>query len=113
MKLSRLIAELERTLARDGDREVHLSTDYPATHPVSRVWVGVDAPLVVIAAEGSVVRHPEITVSLVGLYDNPFAILGAVRAALPAAEREEFVAEATSGGDDHVLAVVREWVKVS
>lgn len=63
------------------------------------------------------IRHPDITVELVGSDGNAFAILGKVRKALQrggvdAAECEKFTAEATAGDYDHLLATCMRWVNV-
>jgi hypothetical protein len=63
------------------------------------------------------VKHPEVEVKLVGTDGNAFAILGKVRRAMvsagvPAAEVSEFVAEATGGSYDDLLATVMRWVEV-
>lgn len=62
-------------------------------------------------------RHPEVTVSidLKGEDGNAFVILGAVRQGLKdakvhAVEILEFMACATSGDYQNLLAVCREWV---
>ena len=62
-------------------------------------------------------RHPEITVRLIGNDGNAFAVLGAVsgalrRAGVPKEERDEFRAEATSGDYDNLLAICMKWVTV-
>lgn len=63
------------------------------------------------------VRHPEITVELVGRDGNAFNVLGLVtremrRAGVPAEERAQFMREATGGDYDHLLATVQQWVEV-
>lgn len=68
-----------------------------------------------VKTEGT--RYPAIEVELLGKDGNAFAILGRVRWALqresvPKAEIDEFFAEATSGGYDHLLSVVTQWVTV-
>jgi hypothetical protein len=62
-------------------------------------------------------KYPKITVRLVGSDGNAFAILGKVTKALraagvPQAERDEFMAEATSGDYDNLLATCMKWVEV-
>jgi len=62
-------------------------------------------------------KHPDITIPMVGEDGNAFAILGRVnremrRAGLTAEERAEFTAEATSGDYDHLLATVMKWFDV-
>jgi len=62
-------------------------------------------------------RHPEITIPLIGEDGNAFAILGRVnremrRAGLSADERKEFTDEATSGDYDHLLQTVMAWFEV-
>ena len=56
-----------------------------------------------------------VTVQLVGKDGNAFAILSRVQGAMrkagwTGAEIQEFVDEATSGGYDHLLATVMEYV---
>jgi len=62
-------------------------------------------------------RHPEIDVQIIGQDGNAFHVLGKVNRALKRAglsdeERAEFMAEATSGDYDHLLATVMAWVEV-
>ena len=62
--------------------------------------------------------HPEVVVRLTGTDGNAFAILGAVtralaRAGVAKAERDAFLAEATSGTYDNLLATAMRWVTVS
>lgn len=64
------------------------------------------------------VKHPEVSVQLTGQDGNAFAILGRVRTALrqagvPDDEIKEFMAEATAGDYDHLLATCMKWVDVS
>jgi hypothetical protein len=63
------------------------------------------------------IRHPEITVPLTGTDGNAFAVLAAVRAALRSAghgdEVAAFLAEATSGDYQHLLATCMRWVTVT
>lgn len=64
------------------------------------------------------VRHPEITVELIGHDGNAFAVMGAVkrelhRAKVPQAEIDEYLAEAMSGDYDHLLQTTLSWVGVS
>lgn len=63
------------------------------------------------------IRHPEITVKLVGEDGNAFSIIGRVqralrRARVPAEEVEEFRNEAMSGDYSNVLATAMRWVEV-
>lgn len=63
------------------------------------------------------VKYPDIEVQLTGKDGNAFAILGAVAAALrkagvSQAERDQYMAEATSGDYDDLLAVTMSWVEV-
>jgi hypothetical protein len=62
------------------------------------------------------IRHPEITVQLTGNDGNAYAILAAVRTALRTAGHNDevaaFLAEATSGNYDHLLATCMRWVTV-
>lgn len=60
-------------------------------------------------------RYPDIKVRLVGEDGNAFAILGHVSKAMRQAgiskqERDAFVAEATAGDYDHLLATCMRWV---
>jgi hypothetical protein len=63
------------------------------------------------------VRHPEIQVQLTGIDGNAYAILAAVRAALRDAghtgEVAAFLAEATNGDYQQLLATCMRWVTVS
>ena len=70
-----------------------------------------------IPVEGGPVRYPRISVRLTATDGNAFAVLGAVTAALRAAgapreEADAFVAEATAGDYDHLLATCMRWVEV-
>ena len=62
-------------------------------------------------------RHPEIKVQLTGNDGNAYAVLAAVRAALRSAGHTDevamFLAEATSGDYQHLLATCMRWVTVS
>jgi len=63
-------------------------------------------------------RYPEVTVKLVGEDGNAFAILGRVTRALrqagvDQAERAEFMAEATGGDYNDLLATCMRWVDVA
>lgn len=63
------------------------------------------------------IRHPEVTVQLVGQDGNAFAILGRVggalrRAGLPPGEVTDFHNEATAGDYDHLLQTIMRWVTV-
>lgn len=62
-------------------------------------------------------KYAEITifVYLNGPDGNAFSILGCIqrelkRLGVPKEERDQFIAEATSGDYDHLLATCREWV---
>ena len=62
-------------------------------------------------------KYPKVSVKLVGEDRNAFAILGRVlvamrRAGVPEEQRNEFIAEATSGDYDHLLQTVMEYVIV-
>ena len=62
-------------------------------------------------------KHPEITVTLIGVNGNAFNILGIVQrtmrhAGLAEDEIDQFFAEATSGNYDHLLATCMNWVSV-
>jgi hypothetical protein len=64
------------------------------------------------------VRHPEVTVQLIGRDGNAYAILGAVRRAMEAAgldpaEVDEFTRQATSSTYDNLLATCLRWVEVT
>lgn len=61
------------------------------------------------------IKYPDVNVALVGEDGNAFAILGRVtgalrRAGVDEAERDAFVAEATSGDYDNLLRTVLGWV---
>jgi hypothetical protein len=62
------------------------------------------------------VRYPDVEVQLTGQDGNAFAVLGTVRKALMDAgygdDVEAFLAEATSGDYDHLLATCMRWVTV-
>lgn len=63
-------------------------------------------------------KHPEISVQLVGTDGNAFALLGTVRKALRTAgvssdEISDFFDEATSGDYNHLLQTCMDWVDVS
>jgi hypothetical protein len=60
-------------------------------------------------------RHPDVQVQLTGQDGNAFAILGRTAAALrcagvPPDEIDAYLAEATSGNYDHLLATTMGWV---
>lgn len=64
------------------------------------------------------VKYPNIKVKLIGRDGNAFSILGNVKSALsrggvPKAEIDQFMTEAMSGGYDHLLRTVTQWVDVS
>jgi len=59
------------------------------------------------------IKYPDIKVQLTGTDGNAFAILGKVKRALPSDVRAEFVAEATSGDYNNVLATAMRWVSVA
>lgn len=64
------------------------------------------------------IRYPGLQVELVGEDGNAFSILGRVikalkRAGVSLEERDEFMAEATSGDYNHLLKTVLDWVDVS
>ncbi len=63
------------------------------------------------------VKYPNVTVRLVGESGNAFAILGRVASALrragaPREDVDAYMAEATSGDYDHLLATTTRWVDV-
>ncbi len=63
------------------------------------------------------VKYPEVSAQLTGRDGNAFAILGAVTKAMREAgvdkdERDAFIAEATAGDYDHLLATAMNWVDV-
>jgi hypothetical protein len=62
-------------------------------------------------------RYPHIEVKLIGEDGNAFAILGRVTQAMRRhgvsdAEVKSFMAEATAGDYDHLLATAIQWVSV-
>ena len=64
------------------------------------------------------IKYPDIEVDLSGGDGNAFAIMGAVskalrRAGVDKAERDAFMAEATSGDYDHVIQTAMAWVDVT
>lgn len=61
------------------------------------------------------IRHPEVQVQLTGTDGNAFAVLGQVAKALRKAgiDPTEFMAEATAGDYDHLLATCMKWVDVA
>ena len=67
--------------------------------------------------ETKTTKYPTIRVTLIGRDGNAFAILGAVTKAMREAgvdkdERAAFIAEATAGDYDHLLAAAMNWVDV-
>lgn len=63
------------------------------------------------------VKYPKIKVKLVGEDGNAFAILGRVqremrRGGVPKEEIDKFLAEATDGDYNHLLATCLNWVDV-
>jgi hypothetical protein len=52
-------------------------------------------------------------VQLTGSDGNAFAIIGKVKRALPSDVQAEFMAEATSGDYNNVLATAMRWVNIS
>ena len=68
------------------------------------------------AHDDSGVKHPDVTVKLVGQDGNAFMILGLVQKALRKAgygsECAEFIAEATAGNHDDLLCTAMRWVNV-
>ena len=62
------------------------------------------------------VKHPEVTIPLIGEDGNAFSILGRVQRAMRragiASEWDEFHAEATDSDYDHLLATVMGWFTV-
>lgn len=78
------------------------------------LWVAEDQRAVSMSGP----RFPQVEVELSGHDGNAFGILGRVSKALrrggaSAAEVKEYVAEATSGDYDHLLATTMRWVEVS
>lgn len=64
------------------------------------------------------IRHPEVTVELVGTDGNAFAIIGKVRQALrragvSSAEVKQFMTEAMQSDYDNLLLTVMRWVEVT
>ena len=61
-------------------------------------------------------KYPEITVQMAGQDGNAFAILGRCRVALRLAGRAgefpDFMADATSGDYNHLMATVFKWFNV-
>lgn len=62
-------------------------------------------------------KYPQVRVKLIGRDGNAFAILGACSQAARAAgidkaERDAFMAEATMGDYDHLLATCCKWFDV-
>jgi hypothetical protein len=62
-------------------------------------------------------KYPNLTVKLVGEDGNAFAILGRCRRAMRGAgidedEIDAFLAEATTGDYDHLLATAVRWLRV-
>ena len=63
------------------------------------------------------IKHPEITVKLVGQNSNAYNILGIClramkKAGLSKDEQDAFYKEATSGNYDHLLATCMDWFEV-
>jgi hypothetical protein len=60
------------------------------------------------------IKHPEITVQLIGNDGNAFAIMGAVSKALRRAgiDPTPYTNEAMSGDYDHLLQTTLSWVNV-
>ena len=58
-------------------------------------------------------KFPHIEVQLTGSDGNAFAIIGKVKRALPSDVQAEFMAEATSGDYNNVLATAMRWVNIS
>lgn len=61
------------------------------------------------------IKHPEVSVQLLGIDGNAFNVLGVVskamrRAGVAKPEIDEFMKEATSGDYDHLLQTVMKWV---
>ena len=62
-------------------------------------------------------KHPEITVKLIGTDGNAFSILAKVvrelkKANLPKSEIDSFTEEATSGDYNQILRTAMQWVNV-
>jgi hypothetical protein len=62
-------------------------------------------------------RYPEINLPLIGEDGNAYSILGRAsklmrRAGIDKAERDEFMAEATSGDYDNLLMTCHKWFNV-
>lgn len=62
-------------------------------------------------------KHPEITVKLIGTNGNAFSILAKVvrelkKANLPKSEIDSFTEEATSGDYNQLLRTAMQWVNV-
>lgn len=63
------------------------------------------------------IKHPEITVQLVGKNGNAFYILGLCKSAMERnhllqSEIDQFMSEATSGDYNHLLATIMAWFDV-
>ena len=63
-------------------------------------------------------KYPAIEVQLSGQDGNAFVIIGRISSAMkyagvPAAEREQFQREATSGDYNNVLQTAMKWVSIS
>jgi hypothetical protein len=63
-------------------------------------------------------KYPQVRVQLTGNDGNAFAVLGAVtramqRAGIDKTDRDAFLAEATAGDYDHLLATAMRWVEVA
>lgn len=65
----------------------------------------------------SEIRHPKVTVKLIGEDGNAFSIMGRVkrelqRSGVSRQEVDEFLKEAMSGDYDHLLQTVMNWVTI-
>jgi len=74
-----------------------------------------DEPTRASSPKPSECKYPEVVVALVGGDGNACAVLGAVQKALRRAgvareEISQYIAEATNGDYDHLLATTMRWV---
>jgi len=84
---------------------------------ISKRYKQTEGRAAVATTNDNDIRHPEITLKLVGEDGNAFFIISRARqamrrAGLPTAEIEEFSREATSGDYDNVLATCMKWFDV-
>lgn len=63
------------------------------------------------------VKHPEVTVKLIGQNSNAFMVMGLVqqamkRAKVPREEIDQYIEESTSGDYNNLLRTAMRWVNV-